>query len=73
MMDHGTSTLAEARKAAGDLTDAAKNQASAAVEQAQQTATDTIHSLETSIRKNPTQAALVAAGFGLMLGLLLAR
>jgi ElaB/YqjD/DUF883 family membrane-anchored ribosome-binding protein len=59
------------------LTEAVKKLANAelggAVGDAQQMAEKGLSSIETSIRKHPTQAALVAAGFGFLVGLLLIR
>jgi ElaB/YqjD/DUF883 family membrane-anchored ribosome-binding protein len=59
------------------LTEAVKRLANAelggAVGDAQQMAEKGLSSIETSIRKHPTQAALVAAGVGFLVGLLLIR
>ena len=66
-------TTANVREAVSDMTDTAKQQASQAVDTAQHAAMETIGDLEARIRKNPTQAALIAGGIGLALGLLLSR
>jgi ElaB/YqjD/DUF883 family membrane-anchored ribosome-binding protein len=59
------------------LTEAVKKLANAefggAVGDAQQMAEQGLSSVEQSIRKHPTQAALVAAGVGFVVGLLLIR
>ncbi len=57
----------------GDMADTAKAQAAKAVDTAQTAAIDTVGDLEKRIRDNPTQSALVAAGIGLVLGILLSR
>lgn len=64
---------ADISNAAGDLANSAKKQASRAVDSAQHTAIETFGDIETQIRKNPTQSALIAAGLGLLVGLLISR
>lgn len=59
------------------LTDAVKSlageQLGTAVEDAQQAAEQGLAKVERSIRRNPTQAALIAAGIGFLAGLLIVR
>ena len=62
-----------AKKQASQAVDTAKHQAAHAVDVAQDAAMSTIGDLESQIRKNPTQSALIAAGIGLVVGMLLAR
>ena len=57
----------------GEMAGAAKEQATRAVDSAQHVAMDTVGDLEKRIRANPTQSALVAAGLGLMIGMILSR
>ena len=66
-------SASDIRGAVGELTDAAKHQASVAADTAQHVATDTLSEVEAQIKKNPTQSALIAAGIGLIVGMLLAR
>ncbi len=51
----------------------AADQMGPAVSNAQDQMKQKIGDIETSIRKNPTQAALVAAGLGFVVGLVLTR
>ena len=51
----------------------AGEQFGSAVEQAQTKAATTVTDLESAIRKNPTQAAAIAAGVGFLVGLVLTR
>lgn len=44
-----------------------------AASQVQEKAQERLGDLEASIRKNPTQAALIAAGAGFLIGLIIAR
>jgi ElaB/YqjD/DUF883 family membrane-anchored ribosome-binding protein len=45
----------------------------AAAEQAQHTAQEQLGGLEAAVRKSPVQSALIAAGIGLVVGLLVTR
>ncbi|MGE0629802.1 MAG: hypothetical protein AB7O43_18510 [Hyphomicrobiaceae bacterium] len=60
-----------------NLTDAVKKLANAefggVASDARQAAEQGMASVESSIRKNPTQAALIAAGVGFLVGLLVIR
>lgn len=60
-----------------NLADAVKRlageQIGTAIGDAQDKALDQINSLESSIRRNPTQAAMVAAGIGFLVGLVMLR
>jgi ElaB/YqjD/DUF883 family membrane-anchored ribosome-binding protein len=51
----------------------AADQFGEAAEAAQQQAANKVSDLEVAIRKNPTQAAAVAAGIGFLIGLVLTR
>ncbi len=51
----------------------AKEQLGATAEEVQAKAKDKLGDLEAAIRRNPSQAALIAAGMGLLLGLILSR
>jgi ElaB/YqjD/DUF883 family membrane-anchored ribosome-binding protein len=64
---------ADFTQSVGEMADTAKTQAAKAVDTAQTAALDTVGDLEKRIRDNPTQSALVAAGIGLVLGILLSR
>jgi ElaB/YqjD/DUF883 family membrane-anchored ribosome-binding protein len=44
-----------------------------ATEQVQDKAKETLGDIEAAIRRNPTQGALIAAGVGFVVGLLLTR
>jgi ElaB/YqjD/DUF883 family membrane-anchored ribosome-binding protein len=44
-----------------------------ATEQVQDKAKETLGDIEVAIRRNPTQGALIAAGVGFVVGLLLTR
>lgn len=65
------------RRGASDLASSAKEYANAelggAVDKAQEEAKLRMGQLETQIRKNPTQAALIAAGVGFLVGLVVTR
>lgn len=60
-----------------NLTDSVKKLASeqmgSAVEGAQDQVKQKLGDIESSIRKNPTQAALIAAGVGFLVGLVITR
>ena len=66
-------TASDVRNSVSEMAGAAKVQAARAVDTAQHAAMDTVGDLEARIRQNPTQSALVAAGIGLVLGMLLSR
>ena len=51
----------------------ASEQFGSVADQAKVKAATTVTDLESSIRRNPTQAALVAAGVGFLIGLVLTR
>ncbi len=51
----------------------AKEQLGAAAEEVQDKAKEKLGDLEAAIRRNPSQAALVAAGMGFVFGLILSR
>jgi len=51
----------------------AAEQIGSSVEDVQDKAKETISDIEASIRRNPSQAALIAAGIGFALGLILSR
>ena len=61
------------KSSVGEMAETAKTQAAKAADTAQTVAMDTVGDLEKRIRDNPTQSALVAAGIGLVLGILLSR
>jgi len=62
-----------AANTAGNLAGAAQEKLNAAVDQAQTLAQDQYDKLTTSIRRNPLQAAAIAAGIGFVLALLARR
>ena len=51
----------------------ASEQMGSAVEGAQEQVKQKLGAMETTIRKNPTQAALIAAGIGFVVGLVMIR
>jgi ElaB/YqjD/DUF883 family membrane-anchored ribosome-binding protein len=51
----------------------AAEQIGTSVEDVQDKAMEKVGDLETAIRRNPTQSALIAAGVGFVVGLILAR
>ncbi len=51
----------------------AKEQLGAAAEEVQDKAKEKLGDLEAAIRRNPSQAALIAAGMGFVFGLILSR
>jgi ElaB/YqjD/DUF883 family membrane-anchored ribosome-binding protein len=51
----------------------AAEQIGSSVEDVQDKAKETISDIEASIRRNPSQAAMIAAGIGFVLGLILSR
>jgi ElaB/YqjD/DUF883 family membrane-anchored ribosome-binding protein len=51
----------------------AAEQLGTSVEDVQEKAMEKVGDLETAIRRNPSQSALIAAGVGLVVGLVLAR
>lgn len=51
----------------------AAEQIGSSVEDVQDKAMEKVGDLETAIRRNPTQSALIAAGVGLVVGLILSR
>ena len=56
-----------------DIANLAKSVKRVAAEQIGSSVEDVHQSLENRIRRNPTQATLIAAGIGLVVGLMLAR
>ena len=66
-------TGASASSPVGDLASAAQDKMSDTMEQAQEFAQDQYDKLTTSIRRNPLQAAGIAAGIGFVLALLARR
>jgi len=56
-----------------DIANLAESIKRVAAEQIGSSVEDVHQSLETHIRRNPTQATLIAAGIGLVVGLILAR
>ncbi len=73
MDDQYKRAAADVSSSVNEMAGAAKEQASRAMDTAQTAAMDTVSDLEKRIRANPTQSALVAAGIGLMLGMILSR
>ena len=63
----------DVRDSVSEMAGQAKQQAASALDTAQHAAMDTVGDLEAQIKKNPTQSALIAAGIGLVLGMLLSR
>lgn len=51
----------------------AAEQLGTSVEDVQEKAMEKVNDLETAIRRNPTQSALIAAGVGLVVGLIVSR
>ena len=66
-------TGASASSSVSDLASAAQDRMSDTMEQAQEFAQDQYDKLTTSIRRNPLQAAGIAAGVGFVLALLARR
>ena len=66
-------TSASATNSVNDLASAAQDRISDTMEQAQDFAQDQYDKLTTSIRRNPLQAAGIAAGVGFVLALLARR
>jgi ElaB/YqjD/DUF883 family membrane-anchored ribosome-binding protein len=66
-------TPASASNSVSDLANAAQDKMSDTMEQAQDFAQDQYDKLTTSIRRNPLQAAGIAAGVGFVLALLARR
>lgn len=64
---------AQAANTAGNLAGAAQEKLNATVDQAQTLAQDQYDKLTASIRRNPLQAAGIAAGIGFVLALLARR
>jgi ElaB/YqjD/DUF883 family membrane-anchored ribosome-binding protein len=64
---------ASASSSVSDLASAAQDRMSDTMEQAQEFAQDQYDRLTTSIRRNPLQAAGIAAGIGFVLALLARR
>ena len=62
-----------AGNAVDNLASAAQDTLNAAVDQAQTMAQDQYDKLTASIRRNPLQAAGIAAGIGFVVGLILSR
>ena len=67
------STGQSAKNAVDNLADTAQEKISSAVDQAQTMAQDQYDKLTASIRRNPLQAAGIAAGVGFVLALLARR
>lgn len=65
------------RKDVASLAEAVKTMTSeelgSMVESAQDKAVEQLDSLESTMRRNPTQAAMIAAGVGFLVGLILVR
>lgn len=60
-------------KLAASVKRLAAEQFGTSVEDVQEKAMEKVDDLETAIRRKPTQAALIAAGIGLVVGLILSR
>jgi len=71
--EHGGEKTAEARARIHESLDAAKRRLHEAEQAAIRQGQDAIHSTEEYARRNPWQAMGIAAGVGLILGVLLAR
>ena len=56
-----------------DIANLAESVKRLATEQVQDKAKETLGDIEAAIRRNPTQGALIAAGVGFVVGLLLTR
>lgn len=69
----GRSPGQSAKNAVDNLADTAQEKISSAVDQAQTLAQDQYNKLTASIRRNPLQAAGIAAGVGFVLALLARR
>lgn len=69
----GRSPGQSAKNAVDNLADTAQEKISSAVDQAQTLAQDQYDKLTASIRRNPLQAAGIAAGVGFVLALLARR
>ena len=69
----GSSTASSVERQARDMANAAGEKISDNVEQAQALAQDQYDKLTASIRRNPLQAAGIAAGIGFVLALLARR
>lgn len=69
----GRSPGQSAKNAVDNLADTAQEKISSAVDQAQTLAQDQYNKLTASIRRNPLQAAGIAAGIGFVLALLARR
>jgi ElaB/YqjD/DUF883 family membrane-anchored ribosome-binding protein len=69
--------VAALREDIANLADSVKrlaaDQLGASVEDVQNKAMEKISDIEASIRRNPSQSALIAAGIGFVVGLILAR
>lgn len=71
--EHGGEKTAEARARIRESIDAAKRRLHAAEQSAIRHGEDALHATEDYAKRNPWQAMGVAAGVGLLLGVLLAR
>lgn len=70
---HRPASATSSQSAVGDLATAAQDKFNETVEQAQALAQEQYDKLEASIRRNPLQAAAIAAGIGFVLALLARR
>jgi ElaB/YqjD/DUF883 family membrane-anchored ribosome-binding protein len=71
--DQGGAKMAEARTKIRESLEAAKARVRAAENAAQQHAADAMHATEDYAKRNPWQAMGIAAGVGLVIGILLSR
>lgn len=71
--DNYESLRADVAELATSVKKLADTELGGAISSAKETAEKNIGQIERSIRKNPTQAALVAAGIGFLVGLVLTR
>jgi ElaB/YqjD/DUF883 family membrane-anchored ribosome-binding protein len=71
--DQGSAKMTEARAKIRESLEAAKARVRAAEHAAQQHAADAVHATEDYAKRNPWQAMGIAAGVGLVIGVLLAR
>jgi ElaB/YqjD/DUF883 family membrane-anchored ribosome-binding protein len=71
--DQGGAKMTEARAKIRESLEAAKARVRAAEHAAQQHAADAVHATEDYAKRNPWQAMGIAAGVGLVIGVLLAR
>jgi ElaB/YqjD/DUF883 family membrane-anchored ribosome-binding protein len=71
--DHGGAKMAEARARIHESLEAAKARFRAAEQAARRQASDTVHATGDFARRNPWQAMGIAAGVGLVIGVLLGR